>query len=133
MHPEVRQRGPGSCPKCGMALEPVNAAEATGDNTELRDMWRRLWIAALLALPVFALEMGSHIFGTHQFIDARVSQWVQFALSTPVVWWAGWPFFKRALASVRNRALNMFTLIALGTGQPGPTAWWRCCCPACSR
>jgi len=106
MHPEVRQRGRGSCPRCGMALEPVNAAEATGDNTELRDMWRRLWIAALLALPVIALEMGSHVFGAHRYIDARISQWIQFALATPVVWWAGWPFFERAVASVRHRSLK---------------------------
>jgi P-type Cu+ transporter len=116
MHPEVRQRGPGSCPKCGMALEPVNAAEATGENPELRDMKRRLWIAALLTLPVFMMEMGAHLAGAHGLIDARLSQWLQFALASPVVWWAGWPFFTRAVASVRHRSLNMFTLIALGTG-----------------
>jgi P-type Cu+ transporter len=116
MHPEVRQHGPGSCPKCGMALEPANAAEAAGGNAELRDMTHRLWIGALLALPVFVLEMGAHLFGAHRFIDAHVSQWIQFALSTPVVWWAGSPFFQRAVASVRHRSLNMFSLIALGTG-----------------
>jgi P-type Cu+ transporter len=116
MHPEVRQRGPGSCPQCGMALEPLNAAEATGENAELQDMKRRLWIAALLTVPVFVLEMGAHLAGAHHLVGARTSQWVQFALATPVVLWAGLPFFERAVASVRNRSLNMFTLIALGTG-----------------
>jgi len=116
MHPEVRQQGPGTCPKCGMALEPLNAAQATGENTELQDMKRRLWIAALLTLPVFVLEMGAHLSGAHHLVAARLSQWIQFALATPVVSWAGLPFFERAVASVRNRSLNMFTLIALGTG-----------------
>jgi len=99
-----------------MALEPVDAAEATGDNAELRDMQRRLWIGLALAAPVFALEMGSHLAGAHAFLSPRASQWIQFVLATPVVLWAGWPFFQRAAASVRHRSLNMFTLIALGTG-----------------
>jgi Cu+-exporting ATPase len=116
MHPEVRQRGPGTCPKCGMALEPLDAAEAATGNPELRDMQRRLWIAALLTLPVFALEMGAHVTGAHHLIGNRLSQWLQFALASPVVLWAGWPFFVRAVASIRHRSLNMFTLIALGTG-----------------
>ncbi|MCC6632294.1 MAG: copper-translocating P-type ATPase [Gammaproteobacteria bacterium] len=116
MHPEVRQSGPGTCPKCGMALEPVVAAEAPTGNPELRDMQRRLWIAALLTLPVFALEMGAHVTGAHHLTGNRLSQWLQFALASPVVLWAGWPFFVRAAASIRHRSLNMFTLIALGTG-----------------
>ncbi len=116
MHPQVRQAGPGTCPICGMALEPVLASAGTGDNPELRDMSRRFWLALVLTAPVFALEMGAHLFGLHHFIEPRVSNWVQLALATPVVWWAGWPFFVRALASVRNLSLNMFSLVALGTG-----------------
>jgi Cu+-exporting ATPase len=118
MHPQVRQEGPGSCPICGMALEPVDATADAGPNTELQDMQRRFWIALLLAIPVFALEMGGHIpgFGLHHLIAPAVSSWVQLVLSTPVVLWAGWPFFQRGWASVATRNLNMFTLIALGTG-----------------
>ncbi|HMA12081.1 MAG TPA: HAD-IC family P-type ATPase, partial [Steroidobacteraceae bacterium] len=118
IHPEVRQRGPGSCPKCGMALEPLNAAEANGENAELRDMQRRFWISAVLALPVVILEMGAHLpaLNLHHLVGARLSQWLQFILATPVVLWGGWPFFTRAVASVRNRSLNMFSLIALGIG-----------------
>lgn len=114
MHPEVRQVGPGSCPICGMALEPETVTAESGPNPELADMTRRFWIGLLLTVPVFALEMGGHL----GLIDIapRLSAWVQFALATPVVLWAGWPFFVRGVQSVRNRALNMFTLIAMGTG-----------------
>ncbi len=116
MHPQVRQRGPGDCPICGMALEPVVATAEQGESPELRDMTGRFWIGTMLTLPVFALEMGGHLFDIHHLIAPQTSNWVQLLLSTPVVLWAGWPFFTRAIASVKNRSLNMFTLIALGTG-----------------
>ncbi|MEO8751557.1 MAG: heavy metal translocating P-type ATPase [Casimicrobiaceae bacterium] len=118
MHPQIRQVGPGNCPICGMTLEPVAATAVVGPNPELVDMTRRFWIGLALTLPVFILEMGGHIpgLGLHELVPPRISGWVQFALSTPVVLWAGWPFFERARASVVRRSLNMFTLIALGTG-----------------
>jgi Cu+-exporting ATPase len=116
MHPQVRQRGPGNCPICGMALEPVLATAETGPSAELIDMTRRFWIGLALALPVIVLEMGAHVIDIHRFVAPQVSNWIQFLLATPVVLWAGWPFFVRAVASVKNRSLNMFTLIALGTG-----------------
>jgi Cu+-exporting ATPase len=116
MHPQVRQMGPGHCPICGMALEPVMATADTGESPELRDMTRRFWIGLALTLPVFVLEMGSHLADVHHLIGPQRSNWTQLLLGTPVVLWAGWPFFVRAVASVRNRSLNMFTLIALGTG-----------------
>jgi len=118
MHPEIRQEGPGSCPICGMALEPLDVAAETGPSPELRDMTRRFWIGLALSLPVVLLEMGAHLpaLNLHHVIGAHASAWVQFALATPVVLWAGWPFFVRAWASVVNRSLNMFSLIALGTG-----------------
>lgn len=116
MHPQIRQMGPGSCPICGMALEPVVASSDTGDSPELRDMTRRFWIGLVLTLPVFALEMGSHLLNIGHWVQPQTSNWIQMALGTPAVLWAGWPFFVRAWASVRNRSLNMFTLIALGTG-----------------
>ncbi len=116
MHPQVRQIGPGHCPICGMALEPVLATEATGDSPELRDMTRRMWIGTALTAPVFALEMGGHLIDLHHLIGQQLSNWIQLLLGTPVVLWAGWPFFVRAVASVKNRSLNMFSLIALGTG-----------------
>jgi P-type Cu+ transporter len=116
MHPQVRQAAPGSCPICGMALEPLTAAEDTGVNPELIGMTRRFWIGAALTVPVVILEMGAHIRGLnlHHFISPQLSVWLQFLLGTPVVVWAGWPFFVRGIASVRNRSLNMFSLIALG-------------------
>jgi Cu+-exporting ATPase len=116
MHPQIRHKGPGHCPICGMALEPLNAADADGPNPELIDMSRRFWIGLALALPVFLLEMGSHLFDLHLLIAPQISVWVQFVLSTPVVLWAGWPFFVRGWSSLVNRSLNMFTLIALGIG-----------------
>ncbi len=116
MHPQVRQIGPGNCPICGMALEPVLVTAEQGESPELRDMTRRFLVGTALTAPVFALEMGSHFFNLHQLITPQSSNWVQLLLGTPVVLWAGWPFFTRALASLRTRNLNMFTLIALGTG-----------------
>jgi Cu+-exporting ATPase len=116
MHPQVRQMGPGNCPICGMALEPLLATAEQGESPELRDMTRRFWIGTALTAPVFALEMGGHLFNIHHLIAQQASNWVQLLLGTPVVLWAGWPFFTRAVASLKNRSLNMFTLIALGTG-----------------
>jgi Cu+-exporting ATPase len=116
MHPQIRQMGPGFCPICGMALEPVVATAGTGTSPELADFTRRLWIGLVLTLPVFVLEMGSHLVDLHRFIAQQTSNWLQLLLATPVVVWAGWPFFVRGWASVRSRNLNMFTLIALGTG-----------------
>ncbi len=118
MHPQIRRDAPGPCPICGMSLEPVNATDTNAGSTELRDMTRRFWISAALAAPVFVLEMGSHLPGLnlHHYIAPILSMWVQFALGTPVVLWAGWPFFERAWASVVNRSLNMFSLIGLGVG-----------------
>ncbi|MGB3186537.1 MAG: heavy metal translocating P-type ATPase [Ornithinimicrobium sp.] len=117
MHPEVRQIGPGACPICGMGLEPATVTADTGPSADLVDMTRRFWVGAALAIPVFLLEMGSHLFDTvHDVVPPAVSAWVQLVLATPVVLWAGWPFFVRGWASVRTRNLNMFTLIAMGTG-----------------
>ena len=118
MHPQIRQKGPGSCPICGMALEPVEITAEAAPSHELADMTRRFRVGLVLALPVFILEMGGHIpaLGMHLLVPPHISIWVQFALSTPVVLWAGWPFFQRGWASLVSRHLNMFTLIALGTG-----------------
>jgi Cu+-exporting ATPase len=118
MHPQIRQVGPGSCPICGMALEPVVVTADAAPNAELADMSRRFWIGLVLTAPVFALEMGGHIpaLGLHRLISPPVASWVEFVLSTPVVLWAGLPFFQRGWASVVNRSLNMFSLISLGTG-----------------
>ena len=117
MHPEIRRPGPGSCPICGMALEPVTVTADTGPSPELADMTRRFWVATALTIPVVILEMGRHFIPfLHDLIPARASVWLQLVLATPVVLWAGWPFFVRGWASVRTRNLNMFTLIAMGTG-----------------
>ena len=116
MHPEIRQAGPGACPICGMALEPVLATPESGHSRELTDMTRRFWIGLVLALPVVILEMGGHLFGIAHTIGQQNSNWIQMALATPVVLWAGWPFFERGWRSLVNRSLNMFTLIAMGTG-----------------
>jgi P-type Cu+ transporter len=119
MHPQIRQVGPGNCPICGMTLEPVKATAEVGENHELTDMTRRFWVGSALTVPVFVLEMGGHIpaLGMHELVSPQVSTWIQFALSTPVVLWAGWPFFQRAWTSIVHRSLNMFSLIALGTGS----------------
>jgi Cu+-exporting ATPase len=115
MHPEVRQAGPGTCPICGMALEPLVAGTESGPNPELADMTRRFWGAAALTLPILILEMGAHVTPLHLLIPARTSEWVQAAFATPVVLWAGWPFLLRGWQSIATRSLNMFTLIAMGT------------------
>jgi P-type Cu+ transporter len=117
MHPEIRRSTPGSCPICGMALEPLSP-EMSGENTELLDMSRRFWIGLLLSAPLVLWEMLSHVPGIalHHWVAPRLATWLEFLFATPVVLWAGWPFFVRAAASVRNRSLNMFSLIALGVG-----------------
>lgn len=116
MHPEIRQNGPGSCPICGMALEPEMPTLETGPNLELIDMQRRFWIGLILTIPIMILEMGGHLTNLHMLISMQASNWVQLALATPVVLWAGWPFFKRGWQSLLSSHLNMFTLIAMGTG-----------------
>jgi len=116
MHPEVQRPVPGSCPICGMALEPVTPTLDGGPSAEYADMKRRFMIGLVLSLPVVALEMGGHLLGLNRLIGQQMSNWVQVALATPVVLWAGWPFFERGWASVKSRHLNMFTLIAMGTG-----------------
>jgi P-type Cu+ transporter len=116
MHPEVRQIGPGSCPICGMALEPEMPTAEPAENAELADMTRRFWIGLALTLPLFAIEMGSHLTGSHSWLGHRATNWIELMLATPVVIWAGLPFFVRGWQSVVSRNLNMFTLIAMGTG-----------------
>ncbi len=116
MHPQIRRDQPGFCPICGMALEPLVVTRDAAPNAELADMTRRFWIGLVLTLPVAALSMGSDLLGLHRFLPGGVSAWIQFALATPVVLWAGWPFFVRGWQSLVTRNLNMFTLIALGTG-----------------
>jgi P-type Cu+ transporter len=112
MHPQIRQAGPGSCPICGMALEPEDGS--ADDGAELADMTRRFWISLVLTVPVFIIEMGGH-FGLFHLASA-VATPAQFILATPVVLWGGWPFFVRGAQSLRTGHLNMFTLIAMGTG-----------------
>jgi Cu+-exporting ATPase len=118
MHPQIRQDSPGNCPICGMTLEPLAKTGAAEPNHELTRMTWRFWIGLVLTLPVFCLEMGSHIpsLGLDAIVPPAISTWVQFGLATPVVLWAGWPFFQRGWASLVSRHLNMFTLISLGTG-----------------
>jgi Cu+-exporting ATPase len=116
MHPEIRQKGPGNCPICGMALEPAMPGAATERSTELIDMTWRFWVGLALAIPVLVLEMGGHAFDWSAVISPRVSVWAQAGLATPVVLWAGWPFFVRGFRSLVARRLNMFSLIALGIG-----------------
>src|SRR4051812_8965064 len=116
MHPQIRQMGPGSCPICGMALEPVLATAEAGESPELKDMSRRFWVGLLMTIPVVVLEMGGHLVDLHHYMTLQTSNWLQFLFGTPVVLWAGWPFFVRGWLSLKNRSLNMFTLVALGTG-----------------
>ncbi|ASY66933.1 Lead, cadmium, zinc and mercury transporting ATPase (plasmid) [Sinorhizobium sojae CCBAU 05684] len=116
MHPQVRQIGPGNCPICGMALEPEIISAENGPNPELVDMRRRFWIGLVLTLPVLALEMGGHLTNLHMLLGPQMSNWLQLVFATPVVLWAGAPFFERAWQSILTRHLNMFTLIAMGTG-----------------
>ena len=118
MHPEVRHRGPGVCPKCGMALEPVSVIREEEANPELRLMTQRFWISLALTVPLIVLEMSAML-GGHSLrhtLAPRVLAWIELVLATPVVLWGGWPFFQRGWASIVNRSLNMFTLIAMGTG-----------------
>ncbi|MDB4566856.1 copper-translocating P-type ATPase, partial [Akkermansiaceae bacterium] len=120
MHPEVEQDHPGECPKCGMTLESKSSGAGKGeeDHAELDEMTRRFWIGAALTLPVFLLAMSHMIpaLGRQSWVTGDISRWVQFSLTTPVVWWAGWPFFKRGWRSILTMNLNMFTLIAIGVG-----------------
>ena len=116
MHPEIVQIGPGSCPKCGMALEPVEVSLEDVEDPELIDMRRRFWISAALTLPIFILAMAEMFPGFSSIVSPRVSIWIQFILATPVVLWGGFPFFERAVQSIKNVSPNMFTLIAIGTG-----------------
>ena len=114
MHPEVRQRGPGSCPKCGMALEALAPTAEPEDNAELRDMTRRLIVAAVLSAPLLVLAMSEMIPAVGSLMSMRTRTFVELALATPVCLWAAWPFFVRAAQSIAHRSLNMFTLIGLG-------------------
>src|SRR3974377_521333 len=116
MHPQIRRNAPGNCPICGMALEPVHGE--TGPSSELIDMTRRFWTGSALAVPTVILEMGGHFPGLnlHHYVSPQISIWLQFLFATPVVLWAGWPFFVRGWAAGRNRSLNMFSMIALGVG-----------------
>ncbi len=116
MHLEIQQVGPGTCPICGMALEPMVITADSGPNHELIDMTRRFWIGLALTIPVFILEMGGHVTGLTMLLGQQLSNGLQLLLATPVVLWAGWPFFERGWQSLVTRNLNMFTLIAMGTG-----------------
>ncbi|MUO87113.1 copper-transporting P-type ATPase [Agrobacterium vitis] len=116
MHPQVKQVGPGNCPICGMTLEPEVVTAETGPSAEYLDMRRRFWIGLTLAVPVLLLEMGGHLTNLHMVLGAKTSNWIQLVLATPVVLWAGFPFFERAWKSLVSMRLNMFTLIAMGTG-----------------
>ena len=117
MHPEVQQEGPGSCPKCGMALEPMAVTEEEEEDPELANMTRRFWVCVVLTAPVVVLAMGEFVgIPVHEWIDPRISKWIELALATPVVLWGGWPFFVRGWRSVVTWNLNMFTLIGMGTG-----------------
>jgi P-type Cu+ transporter len=115
MHPQIRRDGPGQCPICGMALEPLEPSIDEGPNPELVDMTRRFWVSAVLSAPLVILAMGAELFGWELF-PMRTAIWVQLVLATPVVLWGGWPFFERFWASIKTRNLNMFTLIGLGVG-----------------
>jgi Cu+-exporting ATPase len=115
MHPEIRRAEPGSCPICGMALEPLEPTLEEGPNPELIDMSRRFWLSAFFSIPLAILTLGADVFGWHP-LPMNLAPWVQLALATPVVLWGGWPFFERGWASLRTRNLNMFTLISLGVG-----------------
>ena len=117
MHPEVQQEGPGSCPKCGMALEPMTATIDDEDDPELADMTLRFWVSTILSIPIVILAMGMFVgLPIRDWVPATVGNWIELALATPVVWWGGWSFFVRGWKSVKSVNLNMFTLIALGTG-----------------
>jgi len=118
MHPQIVRSAPGSCPICGMALEPMTPAAGEAENPELRDMTRRFWVGVAVSLPLLAIAMAEHVNkpALDALISPRLLVWVQLILGTPAVLWGGWPFFERGWASLFSRRLNMFTLIALGTG-----------------
>ncbi|MCG3204937.1 MAG: Silver exporting P-type ATPase [Elusimicrobia bacterium] len=118
MHPEIVRDAPGSCPICGMALEPVMASAEEEENPELKDMSRRFWVSAALTVPAVLMAMSEMIPGQplQHWFSGRFSMWAQMAVTTPVILWGGWPFFVRGWASIKNKSLNMFTLIAIGTG-----------------
>ncbi|MDD2557703.1 MAG: heavy metal translocating P-type ATPase [Desulfuromonas sp.] len=118
MHPEVVQKGPGSCPKCGMDLEPVEVTADEEESPEVKSMTQRFWICLVLTLPVFFIAMSDAIPGVtlHQVLSSGAQNWIQLVLATPVVLWGGWPFFVRGYKSIVTWQLNMFTLIAIGTG-----------------
>src|SRR5271165_17854 len=116
MHPEIVRDSPGSCPICGMALEPQAVAAQAGENQELRDMTRRFWWAVALGAPLIFIAMAHMVGPWAHAISPRLAAWIEFALATPIVLWAGWPFFQRGWASLKFRSLNMFTLIAMGVG-----------------
>jgi P-type Cu+ transporter len=116
MHPQIRHVGPGSCPICGMALEPLHVEAQAGANPDLADMTRRFWIGLAFAAPLFVIEMGGHLFGLRHLVSPAAEAWIEFALATPATLWAGWPIFVRGWRSLVTRNLNMFTLIAMGTG-----------------
>jgi P-type Cu+ transporter len=115
MHPEIRRQGPGTCPICGMALEPEEPTLDDAPNPELVDFTRRFWVSAGLAVPLLILTMGTEFLGLN-LVDPAYSSWIQLALTAPIVLWAGWPFFTRGWTSIVTRKLNMFTLIAIGVG-----------------
>src|SRR5215472_9105512 len=118
MHPQIVRSAPGSCPICGMALEPMMPAGGEGANPELRDMTRRFWVGVAFSVPLVAMAMADHLAkpGLAALIASRSAVWLQLILATPAVLWGGWPFFRRGWAALISRRLNMFTLIALGTG-----------------
>jgi Cu+-exporting ATPase len=115
MHPQIRQTGPGTCPICGMALEPEAPSLEDAPNPELVDFTRRFWVSAVLAVPLLILTMGTDLLGLH-LVNPTVSPWIQLALAAPIVLWAGAPFFERGWNSLKTRHLNMFTLISIGVG-----------------
>lgn len=115
MHHEIRQQGPGTCPICGMALEPEEPSLDDAPNPELVDFTKRWWVSAALAVPLLILTMGTEFLRLH-LVDPAYSPWIQLALTAPIVLWAGWPFFTRGWTSIVTRKLNMFTLIAIGVG-----------------
>jgi Cu+-exporting ATPase len=116
MHPEIVREAPGSCPICGMALEPMTVTQQEEENPELRDMTRRFWWGVALGVPLVAMAMGHMVGPLAHAISPRMAAWIEFVLATPIVLWAGKPFFERGWASVKFRSPNMFTLIAMGVG-----------------
>lgn len=118
MHPQIRQNKPGNCPICGMTLEPETVSLDTGPDPELIDMTRRFWVSVVLSLPLAIFVMGAHLLPIfpHEWLNSPLTHWIELIVATPVVLWGGWPFFVRAVDSIKHRSLNMFTLIALGVG-----------------